>query len=69
MDLGRMPSGTRPIVAAGTLESFLESAPEADINIFGLQETVNLTFMRRMMNQTETSCIFVRDSGYESALV
>ena len=69
MDLGRMPSGTRPIVAAGILESFLESAPEADINIFGLQETVNLTFMRRMMNQTETSCIFVRDSGYESALV
>lgn len=69
MDLGRMPAGTQPIVAVGTLDSFLEHAPEADVNIFGLQQRVNLTFMQRMMEQTEASCIFVRDSGYESALV
>lgn len=69
MDLGRMPAGTQPIFAVGTLDSFLDQAPQADINIFGLQEHVNLAFMRRMMEQTESSCIFVRDSGYESALV
>ena len=69
MDLGRMPAGTQPIVAVGTLDSFLEHAPEADINIFGLQQQVNLAFMQHKMEQTEASCIFVRDSGYESALV
>lgn len=69
MDLGRMPPGTHPMVVVGTLDAFLEQGPQADINIFGLQEQVNLTFMQRMMAQTESSCIFVRDSGYESALV
>jgi len=69
MELGRMPTTTRPIVAACAFEAFLEQAPQADINILGLQQRVNLAFLERMMNQTEASCIFVRDSGYESALV
>jgi len=68
MDLGRMPSGTKPIVATGSLDAFLERAPQADVNIFGLQTHVNLAFIQRMMTQTESSCIFVRDSGHESAL-
>jgi hypothetical protein len=69
MELGRMPAGTRPIVVVDGFEAFLEAAPEADICIFGLQAQVNLAFMQRMMEQTKSSCIFVRDSGYESALV
>jgi len=69
MSLGRMPAGTRPIVALSSFQAFLENVPQADINIFGLQEKVNLNFMQSLMEQTETSCIFVRDSGYESALV
>jgi hypothetical protein len=69
MDLGRMPSGTQPIVGVDGFEAFLKTAPEADICIFGLQARVNLAFMQRMMEQTKSSCIFVRDSGYESALV
>ena len=69
MELGRMPTGTRPLVAVGTLDSFLNHAPEADVNIFGLQAQLNLPFMQHMMAHTEASCIFVRDSGYESALV
>jgi hypothetical protein len=68
MDLGRMPSGTKPIVATGSLDTFLECAPQADVNIFGLQEQINLALMQQLMTQTEASCIFVRDSGYESAL-
>jgi solute carrier family 12 sodium/potassium/chloride transporter 2 len=69
MDVGRMPANTQPIVATGSLNDFLEHAPEADVNIFGLQEEINMAFMDRMMTQTESSCIFVRDSGYESALI
>lgn len=69
MDLGRMPSGTRRIVAVSSLKEFLDCAPQADVNIFGLQEEVNLTFIEQMMKKTVSSCIFVRDSGDESALV
>jgi amino acid transporter len=69
MDLGRMPRGTRPIVAVSTLDDFVTQAPVADLNIFGLQRSVNLAFIRRLMAQIDASCIFVRDSGRESALV
>jgi solute carrier family 12 sodium/potassium/chloride transporter 2 len=69
MDLGRMPVNTQPIVATGSLDSFLENAPEADVSIFGYcRQSMDLAFMNKMMTQTESSCIFVRDSGYESAL-
>ena len=68
-DLGRMPASTKAIVAATDFFTFLEYAPEADVNIFGLQEQVALSFMTRLPVQTESSCIFVRDSGMESALV
>ncbi|MFQ5575991.1 MAG: amino acid permease [Anaerolineae bacterium] len=69
MDLGRMPRGTQAVVAVEAFDTFLEHAPVADLNIFGLQQRVNIKFMQRMMAQTEASCIFVRDSGHESALV
>jgi hypothetical protein len=69
MDLGRMPRGTRPIVAVSTLDDFVIQAPVADLNIFGLQRSVNLAFIRRLIAQIDASCIFVRDSGRESALV
>ncbi|MCA9918812.1 MAG: hypothetical protein KC445_12715, partial [Anaerolineales bacterium] len=69
MELGRMPKGTTPLVYVGDFETCLKQAPQADLNIFGLQTHVNLPFMRRMMTNTHASCIFVRDSGMESALV
>ena len=69
IDLGRMPRGTQPIIFVGKLDESIEQAPEADLNIFGLQKQINLAFMQRMINQVDTSCIFVRDSGRESALV
>lgn len=68
-DLGRMPAHSQILVGGGTLNAFLKEAPEADINIFGLQQTVSLAFMQQMLEQTQSSCIFVRDSGYESALI
>ncbi len=69
MDLGRMPASTVPIVGVGTFEAFLKEVPQADITIFGVQEHVDLAFITLMPERTESSCIFVRDSGYESALV
>ncbi|MEZ4700581.1 MAG: amino acid permease [Rhodothermales bacterium] len=69
LDLGRMPASTVPIVGVGSFDAFLKQVPQADINIFGVQEQVNLEFLKRMSARTESSCAFVRDSGYESALV
>lgn len=68
VSLGRMPRGTQTIVSLGTLNDFLAEAPHADLNIFGLQERVDLDFTRRMVELTHASCMFVRDSGNESAL-
>ncbi len=68
IDLGRMPKQTQAIVAVGALEDFLPLAPQADLNILGLQQTVDVAFMQRMIDETDSTCIFVRDSGLESAL-
>ncbi len=65
---GRMPRGTRGIVEVGTFNDYLPRAPKADLNIFGLQNTVDLAFMLNVMHISRSSCMFVRDSGYESAL-
>jgi hypothetical protein len=69
IDLGRIPAHTQAIVGVGGFDSFLEQAPQADVNIFGLQARVNLAFMTQMVTATQASCIFVRDSGDESALI
>ena len=68
IDLGRMPRDTQAIVGCGSFEAFLPQAPQADLNIFGLQHTVNVAFMQQMIEATNSTCIFVRDSGLESAL-
>ncbi len=68
INFGRMPRNTRAIVEVGSLEAYLPRSPQADLNIFGLQKRVNLAFIERMMTATDASCIFVHDSGHESAL-
>jgi solute carrier family 12 sodium/potassium/chloride transporter 2 len=68
VDSGRMPHNTHTVVETGTLEEYLPRAPQADLNIFGLQQKVDLPFTQRMVKATNASCIFVRDSGHESAL-
>jgi hypothetical protein len=68
INLGRMPRPTRAIVEVGTLSEYLPRAPQADLNIFGLQNQIDLAFIERMVAATDSSCIFVRDSGNESAL-
>lgn len=69
IDLGRMPKGTEVVVGVGDYDALLASAPDADLNMFGLQMEVNVALMRRLLAVTGTSCVFVRDSGTESALV
>lgn len=67
-DLGRMPKGTRQVVHVGAFKEYLPNAPHADLNIFGLPPQFSEAFMEQMLHDTNASCIFVRDSGHESAL-
>ena len=56
------------VLESGEFYDFVERAPSADLNIFGMDDDPDLEFVRRMVDATSSSCIFVRDSGNESAL-
>ncbi len=69
-DHARLPSMTDFHVLVGSFNDAVKAAPRADINIFGFaQQKVPFKFMRNMTELSKTSCIFVKDSGRESALV
>jgi hypothetical protein len=68
-DLSRLPSRVERRVVVGSFEEQLEAVPTADVNIIGLPRRPNPTLMRRWVEVSRSTCIFVRDSGGESALV
>ena len=47
---------------------YIRRAPQADVSIFGLGHQPDFGFMRRMVAETRSTCLFARDSGLESAL-
>ena len=67
IDLGRFPN-TEPVVGEEPFADYVEHAPQADLNIFGLQPKPNFDTIRRLVDTTDSTCMFVRDSGRESAL-
>jgi len=68
-DTARLPSLTNFEVVVGDFNDTIEAAPKADVNIFGLGEKPSFEFMRNVVKKTNSSCLFVKDSGHESALV
>lgn len=53
----------------GDLETTVEQSPHADIDIVGFpEEFEDFQFMRRMVEITESACLFVKGSGKENAL-
>ncbi len=68
-DQARLPSMTEFHVLTGSFEQALKNSPRADINLFGLGESVLFEFIRNSTELTKSSCLFVKDSGHESALV
>ncbi len=69
MTLSRMPEGYQIHIESGEFKTFLKNAPRADMNVFGLGGKVNKEFMEASVKYTESACLFIRDSGQESALV
>ena len=67
VDLARIPD-TEVVVAKGAFNTYVAQAPQADLNIFGLVPDPNFDFIRHMVEETNSTCLFVRDSGRESAL-
>ncbi len=64
----RLPSLTEFKVIVGDFNNALKEAPRADINIFGLGTTLDLNYVREVTELAMSSCLFVKDSGNESAL-
>ena len=68
-DQARLPASTEFHVLVGNFQQALGQAPRADINIFGLAENVSMDFIHELPLQINSSCLFVKDSGMENALV
>ena len=69
-DHARLPAQTELIVITDSFDNAMRQVPEADINIFGIaRNELAIESFRRLPDLTNTTCIFVRNSGFESALV
>ncbi len=68
VELARLPKDSRLTVYRGDFAGQLSRAPQADLNIFGMPDEVDFNLLRRMVSETRASCVFLRESGEESAL-
>jgi hypothetical protein len=68
-DIARLPATTEFHILIGELKEIMPEAPRSDINIFGLGDILPFDFMRETPELVKSSCMFVRDSGHENALV
>jgi hypothetical protein len=63
----RLPYGTSIDVIHGRFPEDLDKMPDCDIAILGLGERISTEDIRRVQSLSGVSCLFIRDSGYESA--
>jgi len=64
----RLPYDTTYTVEVGDFSRAVTQLPHADLNIFGIGENPDVGDFRRIVEETGSSCLFVRDSGFESAI-
>ncbi|TAI48829.1 amino acid permease [Flagellimonas allohymeniacidonis] len=67
INLARLPE-TLTEVHVGNFHTVVQSAPSADLNIFGMDADLKFDFVKEMSVKTQSSCLFVKDSGHESIL-
>jgi hypothetical protein len=68
VSLARLPKNTQVRVINGPFHEAVRLVPSADINLFGLPDDFQPEFLREIIAIVGASCLFVRDSGDESAL-
>jgi len=67
ISLARLPQ-TLTEVHVGNFNTIVKNAPKADLNIFGMHEDLKFEFVNEITLKTNSSCLFVKDSGHESIL-
>jgi len=67
IDLARLPI-TDTLVLTGELDELVKQGPYADINIFTIGNNISLEYYTDMIHKTNTSCLFIQDSGHENIL-
>lgn len=63
----RLPTGTTINVLQGQFPDDLDKMPTCDLAIFGMGAQVSTEQIRTTYRHSNVSCLFIRDSGYESA--
>lgn len=64
--VARLPLDTSITVKVGEFFESIPTGSEADINIFGIPEVLDLDIMRKAAELADTTCLFIRESGEES---
>jgi hypothetical protein len=67
-DLARIPKDAERIVLVGRFQECVQELAYSDVNIMGLQRKPDYAFVRQMVNDSHATCLFVMDSGRESAM-
>lgn len=68
VDRGRLPGPPELVVLDATFDEALrDPATRADVHVFGLSNQTDFDRWREVASQLDAPCLFVRDSGVESA--
>lgn len=66
--LARLPQDTEIAIPVLPFSEAVAQGPRADLDIFGLSREPDMEFVQNLTELLNGSCVFVRDSGDESAL-
>ena len=67
VELARLPITDLNVLEGDFLKN-VKSGPYADINIFSLNLDTKISYCAEMVDITNTSCLFIKDSGHENIL-
>lgn len=69
IDAARLPGPPSVHVLTGSFDEALPRSPIADMNVFALGPHADLHRMHELIEEADTPCAFVRDSGGEDCLI
>ena len=67
-EIMRLPESVEIDICVGEFLSAVAQAPMADLNIFGMQENIDILNIKQVAAKLPTATLFIKDSKYESAL-
>jgi solute carrier family 12 sodium/potassium/chloride transporter 2 len=67
-DLCRIPATANTLIVVGEFPNCIKKTPQGDMDFIGLQSIPDFQFVSQMIDTTGSSCLFMSDSGSESAL-